>query len=658
MSSFITVWRERMAETLMRPWRARALAVGLALLTLLLVMTGLPNVLRGVEERSASWVWQWADQDAVERRVTVVDIDEKSLKTIGPWPWSRQQLAQLSSGLDKAGVGLKMFDVVLAGNKPGDSAAGQALAASATPLVLGQLFSLDAGNTLQSGQLVNALSNEGCPAPSSRAYGYLANADALGVQSAGHLTPRVDADGIVRRVPALICYQGHAFPTLVLAGLMKAGDESKPLTVTRGQWWMDAPWVLHLSGLSVPLDARGDVRVSYRLPRNAFTAVSASDVMNGEVPANVLKGAWVIVGSTAFGVGDAVSTPQGGTESGLFVHAQLLSSILDDRVPYTPRAARLWSAAAAGLSVLLLLGLCARRQLSVLTLPALALLCTGVFFAAYATLLLKANLWVDWVTPGLFVMLSATALSLVEYARTRVERERVYQNLSSYLPSAVAAKVAFQQRTNRVEARHQDVTVMFVDLRNFSAFCKARPADESATVLHVFFSTAAEVIASFGGVVEHMVGDGVMAVWNGAVPCKNHESQALAAAAVLWPRCVAELPALERFGLEPLDVGIGIESGVALVGSFGAADRRTHTVMGEPVSVASRLQAMTAELAYPILVGEATARRAPRVDLVNLGVFLLAGMSRERVVYSFKVPFTDDRTLRFGALSLVKQQVA
>ena len=293
-----------------------------------------------------------------------------------------------------------------------------------------------------------------------------------------------------------------------------------------------------------------------------------------------------------------------------------------------------------------------------LTLALVTLAGLGGLYALHALLLLRAHVWLGWLAPGLFVGVAAALLASLEYARTRWERERVYQNLSSYLPQAVAARVAYQSRSSRVEAGHRDVTVLFADLRNFSAFCKARPAEESATVLHVFFTTVAEVVAAHGGVVEHLVGDGIMAVWNGAVPCSDPEEKTLAAARELWVRAVAALPALERFGLEPLDLGIGVESGVALVGTFGPAGRRTHTVMGEPVSVASRLQAMTADLAAPVLVGEACARRVG-IQLQDLGAFLLEGMTQERHVFALAVPLEDaGRAPLLQSLRLVGTQVA
>jgi len=190
---------------------------------------------------------------------------------------------------------------------------------------------------------------------------------------------------------------------------------------------------------------------------------------------------------------------------------------------------------------------------------------------------------------------------------------------------------------------------MVLDLRNFSAFCEGRSPEESAGVLHRFYATVEAEVSARGGVVEHLVGDAIMAAWNASLPCGDHARQALEAATPLWRAVVVQLPQEAPRQSPPLDLGIGIESGTVLVGSFGAAQRRVHAVLGETVTVAVRLEALTGELAYPILLGPelvprtASAAASLGLQLKALGSFLLAGLSRSRKVHALAVPLDKNR---------------
>jgi adenylate cyclase len=225
-------------------------------------------------------------------------------------------------------------------------------------------------------------------------------------------------------------------------------------------------------------------------------------------------------------------------------------------------------------------------------------------------------------------------LAAGQYARARFERERLYGNLASYLPEPVAAEIAFREPTGIIDAQRREVTVLFADIRNFSAYCEGRPPEEAAALLHAFFSAATRVIESQGGLVEEFVGDAVLAIWNAPEPCPDHPAKALAAAIALQAETAPIFDQPPPVGLEPLALGIGIETGNALVGSFGPARRRTHTVLGETVTVAVRLQSLTVDLAQPVVVGEQAAQRLPKDTLVPLGSFLLEGLRTAREVYA------------------------
>jgi adenylate cyclase len=630
------------------PWRLRAAAVVLAALCVLALAGLAPGLSRSVEERAGDMLWRFnaasAPADEEERRFVVVDIDEASIAKVGPWPWPRERLAELSRRMAGLGASLQVYDVVFPEQRPDDAVLAAALAQQ--PVVLAQIFSLDPTTPVAVGQLQGAL-KPGAPAcgpPLPQATGFIANAPALGSVTSvavGHITPRIASDGAVRHLPAVICFKGSAYPALGLAAVVKAAAAESAWSLQRGGGWLDSAWRLThpaLPGIAVPLDDNGNVRLSYRLPRRAFLSVSAADVLAGEAPAAVFRGAWVLVGATAFGIGDAVPTPHGGAVAGVEVNGQFLSALLDGRLPYAPRAAPI---------LLLLLGLAGGIALLLVVrwerLPVFGPLLAGSLLAVallvlHAALQLGWNLWLGWADPAGFCLLAGVLLSAVEHARSRFERERLYSNLASYLPAPVAAEIAFNQPTGSIEAERREITVLFADIRNFSAYCEGRPPEEAAGLLHAFFTAATRIVEAHAGLVEEFIGDAVMAVWNTPQDCPDHAARALAAARQLQAEVGTMLNQPPPPGLEPLALGIGIETGSAMVGSFGPAHRRTHTALGETVTVAARLQALTADLAQPILVGEGAAAHLARDAVMPLGSFLLEGLRTARVIYSPPLP--------------------
>ena len=624
-----------------------------------------PAWIRAFEERSGDWVWRATATAADEQRLIIVDIDERSLTEIGPWPWPRATQAGLMQVLADAGVREQIFDIVFADSRPDDLQLAQAIQKHQP--VLAQVFALEQGGTPSTGQLFGNLDWTSCPGPFAEAKGFIANQRLFDTQTndpqrgkaaAGHITPRIASDGIVRHQPAVICWQDKSYPSLSLAAVMH-GSAEQSLKLQRGTW-LEAPW--HLTSgnqvlSKIPLDERGDMRVPWRLRPDSFISISAADLLSGRakstLPANLLAGAWVLVGSSAFSLKDTIATPFGGVQAGLQAHAQMVTALLDGRVPHTPRAGP------AGQILAMLLGVALLFRLSkaalgsasfpIQFLPIAAIAWCLLIWLTHAILLIYAAIWIGWVTPALIVLLTGLFTSILFHAKSRVDRDRLYTHLSSYLPAPVAASLALQSPSGAIKASTVQVSVMFADIRNFSAYCEARPPEEAAAVLHAFFSVATRVVQANGGVVEAFQGDAVIAVWNANTepagkPSSSitHAQQALNAAVQLQTDMQNVLPDPAPAGLEPLSLGIGVETGPALAGSFGLASRRTHMVMGRTVTIASRLVDMTADLAHPILVGEGLAGQIGGSGLQSMGTFLLDGMRVPHHVYAYPL----DRALR------------
>lgn len=618
----------------------------------------------GLQERAADWVWQQSADRTTERRVVLIDIDQASLRALGPWPWSRPQLAQLSDALAQQGAALQVFDIVLAAPAEGDAELAATLARNQA--VLAQVFALSPNTDVASGQTTGALAGLACPPGVPTALGHLANPAAYAALPVGHITPQLAPDGLLRHQPALICHQGRAYPALFLAALMHASG-AQPLHWAPQSGHPSAPSV-RLQGLDIgsaaglPLSPSGLVRIPWGTHPDAFISLPAHDVLAGRVPHGLLHNAWVVVGSTAIHLGDRVATPFGAHGAGLMVHAQLLRAALDDAIPHQPAWATAYGALWVALGFALMALLMRRRALGAAVLPLLALGWAGAAWGLHALALVHLGWWLPWLAWALLLLGLGLALAAWGYAVQRLERARLLRHLGSYLPAPVAAALLAHDPTDRIEARRLEVSVLYADIRNFSAYCERRPAAESTAVLQAFFAAATRAVEQHGGRVEAFEQDAVLAVFEpspsqSAAACAQ---AALAAAEALLAQSPHIFPTeraqqtspdtpdddqpldqpidpVAAAHSAPLALGIGIDSGEAVLGSFGLAQRRTHRAMGPVVSRAHRLQGMTAELAHPILLGaQASALVGPQ-RLDYLGSFLLEGLRQPIGIYAHRL---------------------
>lgn len=636
------------------PWHLRAGALLAALLLVAGIGRWAPGLIETIENHAGDFTWRLGSSREPERRIVLVDIDEASLDRVGPWPWPRQTLARLSERLHAAGAAVQVYDVLFDAEREGDADLAEAF--GRVPAVLGQVFSLDEATTPQVGRVAGPLASSGCPPFAPASHGHVANSSSVLPPRpvVGHLTPRVQADGVVRAVPAVICHEGRAYPSLALAALWRASQpaagaaaavdwtwQHSAAGTAQAGWLSPQAWLSSsaLPGIQVPVDGRGDIRVPFRLDRRAFISLPAHAVLDGSADLSALRGTIALVGATAFGIGDVTATPLSSIAAGVEVHAQALAGLLDNRIPAAPRgAAALQALAGAAIAGGLFALAVRKRGAPVKRLPiAGALLALGCYAGA-ALAQLQADLWLPWLLPSAFALLASTTLATAEHAITRAQRERLSAHLGAYLPAPVAERLAVTDPSGSLQVDQRSVTVLVADIRNFSAFAAHRPPQETAALLHAFYCIAVDVVEQNRGVVENVVGDSIMAVWNAYSPCANHPTQALTAAKELvraTRRLLAHPAELPRdHSVQPLALGVGLESGTAVVGSFGPARRRAHVALGEPVSVASRLQQMTQDLSMPVLIGPQLARLLPGEASEALGEYLLEGMSRQYTLFA------------------------
>jgi adenylate cyclase len=207
------------------------------------------------------------------------------------------------------------------------------------------------------------------------------------------------------------------------------------------------------------------------------------------------------------------------------------------------------------------------------------------------------------------------------------ERDALRRAFGSYVDPGVAERVL--EEGELLEGRELEVTVMFVDIRDFTPFAERSSARETVSFLNEFFDLVVPVVLEHGGHADKFLGDGLLAVFGAPERAGDHADRALEAACAIV-RAIAE-----RFQGR-LEVGIGLNSGPVVVGSVGGGGRLEFTVIGDPVNVAARVEKATRETGDPVLLTDATRCLLERVDveLEPRGEVPLKGKSDPVSVYA------------------------
>ena len=260
-----------------------------------------------------------------EQRITIIDIDESSLEIFGSWPWSRSLTAQLIEGLAKHQPKVIGLDIVFPDvtTHKDDRRLTQVILQH--PVVLAQAFDLNPISTPpQAGLLAGGVARSDSDRRDVVAHGFIANYPAMvnamshhsRASCAGHITPSPSADGVVRHIAPWITYQDQRYPMLAWALVDCASRASVPSAV-----WQDREAALSLS--------QGQWRFPWAKALDAYTVVSAKEVLASQVSADVLKDRYVLIGSSALGIGDRVASPVAPWLPGVMVHAEILTELLN-----------------------------------------------------------------------------------------------------------------------------------------------------------------------------------------------------------------------------------------------------------------------------------------------------------------------------------------
>jgi len=606
--------------------------------------------------------------NTVDDRIVIVDIDEKSLKEQGQWPWSRNKLALLVNQLFVTyQINTLGFDVVFAEKdessglknlewiqqkylkddaqynramqeiKPMldyDGAFSQSL--KNRKVVMGYYFVLN-GESQQVGELPTPIftkdSFENATANVIEATGFGANLKALqqSAFSGGHFTLDPSADGITRKIPVLIKYKGNYYDSLSVAvarAYLHVPYMQADFEESAGYSALES---FGLGSKTIPVDSEVAALVPYRGKQGSFRYVSATDVLNKKIPANILKNKIVLVGTTAAGLLDLRATPVQGAYPGVEIHANVIAGILDNNIKKRPAYTL-----GAEFILLLLAGLLLTFTLPTLNPLKATLLTMGVLTAV---LVIVAVSWqyANLVMPvaALLLMIGLIYFMNMSYGFfvESHEKRQLARVFGQYVPPELVAEMADNPEKISLVGESREMTVLFSDIRGFTTIAESLDPKQLTELMGEFLTPLTQIIHSNRGTIDKYMGDAIMAFWGAPLRDNNHAQHALEAALQMQTALIELNKKFEQKNWPKIEIGIGLNTGNMVVGNMGSSFRMAYTVMGDAVNLGSRVEGLTKYYGADIVITEFVKTQTPDMIYRELDLVRVKGKDEAVRIY-------------------------
>ena len=601
--------------------------------------------------------------------IVLVLIDDRSIREIGRWPWSRSVMAEMTRRLVAAGARTIAFDLLFAEPESGAlppawldtlrgalRAPGRTGSANLDEVIAGILESVAgdrefADEIARAGNCVLPFSFEfsargpakpaappayvaraafkvvqGAPGERTRlplvATGLLAPLPEFGAAASalGHANVALDRDGAARFEYPVIAYGADDYPSFALE------ITRQYLGVERDRVRLELGRGIALGDRFAPTDEAMRLPVNYRRP-GRFQSLSAARLLAGDTGDVSFDGKIVLIGGAAAGIGETFLTPFSPVLPSVERHASVIDSILRQDFLVRRDANALLDLALLALGGLIVGWLARGRGLLVMTLG----------FAALAAGLIASNLWAFlalgvWLNLVLpLVALSAIWAMVLAYNYFIGQRqERIVRGaFKHYLSPELVEQVARDPTLLRLGGEQRELTVLFADIRQSTRLATALAPALFAELLNDVLGMMTRVLFAHEGMLDKFVGDGLVAVFGAPLPQSDHALRACRAALAMQ----SELEPLRRRwsdpGRPPLDIGIGINSGPMIIGNMGSKERFAYTVIGDEAHLGARLEAANKDFGTRILISEATWRQVEdQLAARELDVVTLRGLDR------------------------------
>jgi len=583
----------------------------------------IPDTFRSLDNRLRDYLFVARGQKQDSKQIAIVTIDEKSLKQLGQWPWERNKIAKIFYNLDAAGALIIGMDVVFAEKdkssphfiarlydmvKNGLPNFDEILAATIadTPIVLGYIFDLKEQRNTDKFPLTDISIKESDFSGINYlpiAKGVTVNLPILQQQaiSSGFLNNIPDESGIIRSIPMLMKYQGKIYPSLSFE-LFRLLNGSSDVDVHYENTGISH---LQLDQLTVPTDRFGRLYLNYLGPQKSFEYISATDIYHNQFNAQQVKDRVILIGASAIGLSDLRASPFDNAMPGVENHATALENLLLQDFIHKPD----WVEGAdivlmaIIISSLSLLFLYMSAAISFITM--LLYLLLVYLFINY--LLFEHGLIINILFPFVAILFTTMISTLLNYFMESKQKQYIKNCFSKKLSKNVVEELLQHSDDSILLAQEKEVTIFFSDIRSFTTISEqlGSPA-KLIRLLNIYMDPMVEEIMSSEGTVDKFIGDAIMAYWNAPNNIPEHADNALTTSLKQIERLELVNQLINKEFKQNIDIGIGINTGIATVGEMGSTGRSDYTIIGDSVNLASRLESLTKFYGCQIVISQYT----------------------------------------------------
>ena len=582
----------------------------------------------------------------------IVEITEADLKKYGQWPWNRKFVADIHQRIINLKANTVQYNILF--SEPDRLNASSFVETQTLPTelkeklllipdndqTLAQFFNVgdavlmySVKNTATDGKLKKPNIMYKGSDPTAWLYNFLGVVNNLPIflDSAGGVGVNImipSIDGTVRSQPLLVNTDQGVVPAQILETLrvVMNGRAYKVVTSQDGvkEIYLNRQFVIRP-------DSNAMININFADPKTIPT-ISVSELMTKDID---LTNKIVVVGLNAAGLSTLKDTPLG-----LMTDMQISVQAMDTIATKTDlqRDNNLNLYEIIGTTILLLIFLIIVPRLNVLWTAGILLL--SVSSISYASWYMYSTMYVMADASWAVLLLSITwaHLTFNNFATQSRLRQQIKKQFEHYLAPDMVAKLQKDPALLKLGGETRTMTFMFSDIRGFTPISekyKGNPAGLTK-LINRFLTRMTDIIISNGGTIDKFMGDCIMAFWNAPLDMKDHANRAVKSAIEMQKELKRLNKELKKEKLPEINIGIGINTGEALVGNMGSEQRFDYSVIGDDVNLASRLESSSKELGSTLVIGEKTKNQTDGFKFDSLGTIKVKGKTEKIKVFTVK----------------------